>query len=64
MALLFSFADDSKNLRTVFSDLELLKGKRKGQTSIRVNDQFRLCFFWQEGKIYQLELVDYHDEPK
>ena len=46
------------------TDLEVLKGKRKGQHSIRVNDQFRLCFVWERGKVYELELVDYHGERK
>ena len=40
--------------------LEALKGDRKGQFSIRVNDQWRLCFMWQEGNAWQVELVDYH----
>ena len=62
---LFAFASDLKKLKEVFSTgLEQLKGKRKGQHRIRVNDQFRICFVWEKGKIYQLELVDYHDERK
>ena len=40
--------------------LELLRGDRAGQHSIRVNDQFRLCFFWKEGYAYDLEITDYH----
>ena len=40
--------------------LEGLKGERKGQYSIRVNDQFRLCFRWSEGDAYDVEFVDYH----
>jgi proteic killer suppression protein len=40
--------------------LEALKGDRKGQFSIRVNDQWRLCFLWHEGSAWQAELVDYH----
>jgi proteic killer suppression protein len=45
MSLLFSFAGDWNKLKEVFgTDLEQLKGKRKGQHSIRVNDQFRICF--------------------
>lgn len=39
--------------------LEALKGDRKGQHSIRINDQFRLCFIWREGA-EQVEIVDYH----
>ena len=40
--------------------LEALAGDRKGQYSIRVNDQWRLCFVWRNGDAYQVELVDYH----
>ncbi len=40
--------------------LESLKGKRKGQWSIRINDQWRICFEWQEGNAEQVEIVDYH----
>jgi len=40
--------------------LEILKGKRKGQYSIRINDQWRLCFEWSDGKAEQVEITDYH----
>lgn len=40
--------------------LEALKGDRAGQHSIRVNDQWRLCFRWQDGDAHDVELVDYH----
>ncbi len=40
--------------------LEALKGKRRGQHSIRVNDQFRLCFIWRDSDAEQVEIVDYH----
>ena len=40
--------------------LESLKGARKGQHSIRINDQYRICFVWAEGKAHQVEIVDYH----
>ena len=40
--------------------LETLKGNRKGQHSIRVNDQFRICFVWQSGDASEVEIVDYH----
>lgn len=40
--------------------LELLKGKRAGQHSIRINDQFRICFRWVEGHAEDVEIVDYH----
>ncbi len=40
--------------------LETLKGDRKGQHSIRINDQYRICFSWREGDVYSVEIVDYH----
>lgn len=40
--------------------LEALKGKRKGQHSIRINDQWRICFIWQTVGPNQVEIVDYH----
>jgi proteic killer suppression protein len=40
--------------------LEELKGKRKGQHSIRINDQWRVCFIWKENNAYEVEIVDYH----
>ena len=40
--------------------LEKLKGNRAGQWSIRINDQFRICFIFRAGDAYQVEIVDYH----
>jgi len=40
--------------------LERLTGDRSGQHSIRVNDQYRICFVWRGGDAYQVEIVDYH----
>jgi proteic killer suppression protein len=40
--------------------LEELKGDRKGQYSIRINDKYRVCFKWTEGNAYDVEIVDYH----
>jgi proteic killer suppression protein len=40
--------------------LEALKGIRKGQFSIRINDQFRICFVWRNGDAHDVEIVDYH----
>ena len=40
--------------------LEALKGDRKGQHSIRVNDQYRVCFRWRNGDAFDVEIVDYH----
>jgi proteic killer suppression protein len=41
--------------------LEALKGNRVGQHSIRINDQWRICFIWAEGGPRNVEIVDYHD---
>jgi len=40
--------------------LEALKGDRKGQHSIRINDQWRICFTWRDGGVDSVEIVDYH----
>ena len=40
--------------------LEALSGERKGQYSIRINDQWRICFKWGKGNAYEVEIVDYH----
>ena len=40
--------------------LEKLKGDRAGQYSIRINDQWRICFSWRAGAAYEVEIVDYH----
>jgi proteic killer suppression protein len=40
--------------------LEALKGDRRGQYSIRVNDQYRICFRWEHGEAWDVELTDYH----
>jgi len=42
------------------NQLEALKGDRKGQHSIRINDQWRICFRWIEGGPHDVEIVDYH----
>jgi toxin HigB-1 len=39
---------------------EALHGDRAGQYSIRINDQWRLCFIWREGNAYDVDIVDYH----
>jgi proteic killer suppression protein len=56
--------DAAPDLRTLASlpgnRLEPLKGERKGQFSIRINDQWRVCFVWHEGHAYEVEIVDYH----
>ncbi len=40
--------------------LEALHGDREGQHSIRINDQYRICFVWRDGNAYEVEIVDYH----
>ncbi|HYW37175.1 MAG TPA: type II toxin-antitoxin system RelE/ParE family toxin [Terriglobales bacterium] len=40
--------------------LEALEGSRKGQYSIRINDQYRICFGWNEGDAVDVEITDYH----
>jgi proteic killer suppression protein len=40
--------------------LEQLKGNLAGQWSIRINDQWRICFIWQDGNAYDVRIVDYH----
>ncbi len=40
--------------------LEALKGNRKGQYSIRINNRWRLCFVWRSGHAHDVEIVDYH----
>ncbi|HYV06832.1 MAG TPA: type II toxin-antitoxin system RelE/ParE family toxin [Blastocatellia bacterium] len=40
--------------------LEALKGDRKGQHSIRINERWRICFVWKNGDAFEVEIVDYH----
>jgi addiction module HigA family antidote len=40
--------------------LETLKRDRKGQHSIRINDQYRICFVWRDGDAFEIEIADYH----
>ena len=40
--------------------LEALAGDRKGQHSIRINDQYRICFVWREDGVHEVEITDYH----
>ena len=43
------------------NQLEKLAGDRAGQFSIRINDQWRICFIWQDGDVLEAEIVDYHN---
>lgn len=54
-------AEDLPDLRVPPGNrLEQLHGNRAGQYSIRINDQWRICFHWEAGKARQVEIVDYH----
>lgn len=54
-------ARDPKDLRVPPNNrYEALKGNRAGQCSIRVNDQYRLCFSWADGHVKEVEFCDYH----
>ena len=54
-------AESLQNLRVPPTNrLEALKGERKGQHSIRINEQWRVCFRWEQGDAYDVEIVDYH----
>ena len=56
--------DSATELRDLASPpgnrLEVLRGDREGQYSIRINDQWRICFVWRDGDAYEVEIVDYH----
>ena len=55
------WATDLKDLEVPSGNrLEALTGDRKGQHSIRLNDQYRLCFRWNNGDANEVEVVDYH----
>lgn len=54
-------APDLRTLSTLPGNrFERLKGDRQGQYSIRINDQWQICFAWREGHAYEVEIVDYH----
>jgi len=58
---LLDSATDLKDLASPPGNrLEALHGERAGQPSIRINDQFRLCFRWKSGDAHEVEVVDYH----
>lgn len=52
------FLEDLKN--PPGNNLEGLVGSRKGQMSIRINNQWRICFVWDDGEVHNVEIVDYH----
>lgn len=58
---LLDYAEDLADVGNVPGNrLEALKGDRKGQHSIRINDQYRICFRWTEAGPKEVEIVDYH----
>ena len=58
------YLDDAVDLQDLLAPpgnrLEKLKGNRAGQHSIRINDQWRICFKWSDNKAQNVEIVDYH----
>ncbi len=56
--------NNAKNIKDLRSPpanrLEKLKDNREGQLSVRINDQWRICFVWQNSDVYQVEITDYH----
>jgi len=54
-------AEDLTDLRVPPGNhLEMLGGNRQGQHSIRINDQYRICFVWKDAQFHDVEIVDYH----
>jgi proteic killer suppression protein len=59
--LLLDAAESLDDLRVPPGNrLEKLRGNREGQYSIRINDQWRICFRWRSGDAYDVEITDYH----
>ena len=59
--MIINNATDLNDLRVPPGNrFEALSGDRDGQYSVRINDQWRICFVWYEGDAYQVEIVDYH----
>ena len=58
------YLDSAVDLRDLMmppsNQLEVLKGDRQGQHSIRINKQWRVCFRWRDGDAFDVEIVDYH----
>ncbi len=59
------YLDDAEDLNDLLAPpgnrLEKLKGDRAGQYSIRINDQWRICFKWANNQAHDVEIMDYHD---
>jgi proteic killer suppression protein len=60
LELIFAAKELRDLSRTPGNRLEKLSGSREGQYSVRINDQWRVCFRWREGDAYDVEITDYH----
>ncbi|HYK36433.1 type II toxin-antitoxin system RelE/ParE family toxin [Alloacidobacterium sp.] len=60
LAILDAVVELSELLVPPGNRLEKLKGDREGQFSIRINNQYRVCFVWKDNNAHQVEIVDYH----
>lgn len=59
--LMIDAANNLSDLRSPPANhLELMKGKYSGLYSIRINDQWRICFYWHNNDAYEVEIIDYH----
>jgi proteic killer suppression protein len=59
--VILNAAESLEDLRTPPGNrLEKLRGDREGRYSIRINDQWRICFLWKDGGAHEVEVVDYH----
>ena len=59
--MILNNVNDLSDLRALPGNrLEALSGNRRGQHSIRINDQWRICFTWYQGNAYRVEIADYH----
>jgi toxin HigB-1 len=59
--LILHAANDLNDLKVPPGNrLESLKGNRKGQFSIRINNQWRICFYWKQNNVHSVEITDYH----
>ena len=60
LVYLHGFRSSLRSCCDVFKLFEALKGDRRGQHSIRINAQWRICFVWREDGAHEVEIVDYH----
>ena len=55
-----TFNEDVLSIQLQYHRSEALKGDRLGQLSVRINDQLRICFAWNNGEVHSVEIIDYH----